>query len=942
MGPRWPTFFDSDWYLDINPDVAAAGVNPYEHYKSHGRFEGRMPCSLLAAARERDLHLGYSESGEEALAALCRSSDRPEMVWARLALARRMLDKGDAAAAHALLDPIDPIRDIIKGFALIDPLLLTIEAATLVGARIRASWLLAAGFAFFGPRSDLFLAAANVAAARSGPAWAWWSWIAALFAKRRLRGFAVSRAASAPLDIGAGGRSPFDRIWAKGGQAYPDGPLVSVVVPARNAGTTIGTALRGLSAQSWRRLEILVVDNGSTDATEKVVRHHMSRDARIKLIDGSAEPGAYAARNLGMAHARGEFLTVHDADDWSHPARIHLQAKALSDRPSLRGCLTHWVNTTSDLRFVRWWKNEGLIHKNISSLMIRRETFQALGYWDRVKVAADTEYIERIMAAWGDKSVGEVYPGLPLTLGRRSDSSLTRSKGVEIETIFRGPRRHYHLAAGDWHRAARTPDDLYLAQYPICRPFAAPAQLAVGDPPPAFPALRDCRLVDEEWMLSSYHDLRLRQADPLIHYLSEGKDEGRDPGPDFSSSGYLLAHDCGELSPLAHHLQRAGAQPYLPDLPGHLPSPLNSPKILFVGHQARAQIYGAERALLDTLDRAVEAGVVPIVVLPQAMNQAYIEAIRARCHSLHIRPMGWRYGGLKPPARTVAHLVDLIRKYQVAEVHQNSIVLDAPLHAARLADVPAVVHVHELPASDPRLCHDLGVSPENLRQDLLRSADSLIAVSSAVAEWIDAPGSVALLPNRVDPALFDLPFAPANRPRIALIGNLSARKGLIEVLELARRYSMGGGEGQFVLIGPDQALAGQSLPANVTSLGYASDPVTAIKQADIVLSMSRVAESFGRTVLEAMAGGRPVLCWDRGAPPDLVGRDGTAGHVVPADNLSAAAALLIEMTSTPERLQSLSQAARIRARDLCNAGEAAIEPEAIFSCLKSDRSRLSN
>ncbi|UWR28354.1 glycosyltransferase (plasmid) [Sulfitobacter sp. S223] len=44
------------------------------------------------------------------------------------------------------------------------------------------------------------------------------------------------------------------------------------------------------------------------------------------------------------------------------------------------------------------------------------------------------------------------------------------------------------------------------------------------------------------------------------------------------------------------------------------------------------------------------------------------------------------------------------------------------------------------------------------------------------------------------------------------------------------------------------------------------------RQADIVLSLSHVAESFGRTVLEAMAAGRPVICYDRGTPPELVGR----------------------------------------------------------------------
>ena len=937
MRPRRPAFFDPEWYLEINPDVEAAGVDPSKHYMSHGRFEGRMPCSLVAAARERDFQLGFSAAGETSLIDLCSSSQRPERVWARIAMARIMLDRGEAASANSLLTDLDTIKDLVRGFALLDPLLLAIEAATTAGDRRRARLLLAIAFASFGARPDLCLAAANLAAARSGPGLFWRYWIGSLYAKRGLRGLALGAGSCADSVSGSGAFSLFDRIQVTG-SAHSDseGPLVSVVVPARDAEGTIGTALRGLSDQSWRRLEILVVDNGSKDATTQIVSQHMERDARIRLVDGSAEPGAYAARNLGMAAARGEFLTVHDADDWSHPDRVRQQVQTLSAQPSLRACLAYWVNVTPDLRFVRWWKNDGLIHQNISSLMIRRDTFETLGYWDRVRVAADTEYVDRIVAAWGRSSLGEVCPGVPLTLGRRSGTSLTRAVGVQIETIHRGPRRRYLWAMGEWHRAARVPADLYLSQRPARRPFIAPSPLMVGDQPPAHSSLRECPLFDEDWMLNSYSDLRREEVDPLMHYVEAGAGAGRDPGPDFSSSAYLLDNECGDLTPLAHHLAQTGPQIYLPDLPGSLPAPLGAPKILFVGHQARAQVFGAERALLGILDRATEAGIVPIVVLPQAMNHDYLARIRARSHSLHIRPMGWRYGGLTPPARTVEHLVELVRRYGVAEVHQNSCVLDAPLYAARIANVPCTVHLHELPASDPRLCFDLGTTESELRHDLLVQADRFISVSMAVTRWIDAGGRTTTLPNRIDTELFNLPFSPGRVPVIALIGSLSPKKGVGEVAEIARRFAAAGGTARFVLIGscPDQARL--ALPANMTHEQYVPDSASAIAMADIILSVSRVAESFGRTVLEGMAAGRPIMCWDRGAPPEIVGRDGMAGSVVPAGDISAAVTALLEITSDNNRLLRMSDAARRRARSIVEASER-IAPETIFQCLEEDK-----
>jgi hypothetical protein len=84
-------------------------------------------------------------------------------------------------------------------------------------------------------------------------------------------------------------------------------PLVSVVVPTRNAGRTIETCLRSVRAQTWPALELIVVDNGSTDATWAVAE----RLADLALRGG---PERSAQRNLGIDHAAGEWLCYVDAD----------------------------------------------------------------------------------------------------------------------------------------------------------------------------------------------------------------------------------------------------------------------------------------------------------------------------------------------------------------------------------------------------------------------------------------------------------------------------------------------------------------------------------------------------------------------------------------------------------------------------------------------------
>lgn len=930
-----PSRFDAAWYLAAYPDVAAAGRDPLRHYRRHGCREGRLPAFMPAVWRERDLRWGLLEDGDGALREMAREAPGPNRARAAIACARLAARRDDWSAARDWLAPLDPLDEMIGLTGGADALLLAIEAAVVTGDPARARALLRCARRALGRLPDLALAAANIAAAEAG---------------REARHGAAWRRALAPLYLRAGlggvavadGPGPaFDRL--RPARPLPrrrrSGPLVSVVMPARDAAATIGTALDSLSAQSWQRLEILVVDNGSSDATAAVVRARAARDARIRLLDGHGEPGAYAARNLGVAAARGEFITVLDADDWAHPGRIARQLRALRWRPGAMAAITDWVRVTPELRFTRWWQDQGHIHPDLSSLMIRAGLRDRLGFWDRARVGADTEYHDRILAVFGPGAVRRVAPGVPLGFGRLRPESLTQAAATRIDSQVSGARRSYVLAARRWHGRAQAEGALPLPRQPAHRPFPLPPALELSPPdpppPPARPPdLAEAGLYDDAWYMRTYPDLREGDIDGLAHYRARGAAEGRDPGPGFSTSGYALAQGIPHEAAAEHYLATGrdrGAVP-LPVFEGALPAPPAGRHVLVFGHQAGAAIFGAERSLVTLLDRAAEAGATPSVVLPRLLNADYRDALLARCHRLHLLPYGWRFGGVAPDPRTLERLVGLIRDSGAAELHQNTSVLDAPLRAARMAGIPAVAHVHELPASDPRLCADLGQGPDELRAALLREADRFVVPSRPVQDWLGLPPErVITLPNRVEAALADLPFAPGTPPRVALVGSLTARKGLQDALTVARLLKRAGTPAQLCLIGPESADLARipALPANVTHAGYAASPREAMAGADIVLSLSHVAESFGLTVLEALTAGRPVVCYDRGAPPDLVGRDGAGGAVVPADRPDLVAAALAPWLADPARLRAASAAARARGGAV-RAALAAAEPRGVF------------
>ena len=99
-------------------------------------------------------------------------------------------------------------------------------------------------------------------------------------------------------------------------------PTLSVVLPARNAAATIGRAARSILDSTHRELELIIIDDGSTDDTAEVIRQ--IDDPRLRLIQ--QEPGGVcAAANRGTNEARAPVIARMDADDFSHPKRLEKQ-----------------------------------------------------------------------------------------------------------------------------------------------------------------------------------------------------------------------------------------------------------------------------------------------------------------------------------------------------------------------------------------------------------------------------------------------------------------------------------------------------------------------------------------------------------------------------------------------------------------------------------------
>jgi len=293
------------------------------------------------------------------------------------------------------------------------------------------------------------------------------AWIRRLGVLARQRGLRLDPDRSLPW---------FDRLRAAPEPKVEAGPKISVVMTAFRPDRALLTAVRSLTEGTWRNLEVLVVDDASGEEYDAVLDAAAAIDERVRVIRKSVNGGTFAARNTAFDAATGDFITGLDSDDWAAPGRLARSVAPLLAEPELQ--LTHGEAFlfNEDLTVTR----PGRVVTTIStaSMMFRRSTIDRIGYYDEVRKGADTEFLQRVSAAFGKDAVRRLH-GTWDTLMRQAAGSLSRD---EFGSGWKHPsRRAYQSAYPLWHkRISKAGADPYLSRHPDPRPFWAPYHSAVA------------------------------------------------------------------------------------------------------------------------------------------------------------------------------------------------------------------------------------------------------------------------------------------------------------------------------------------------------------------------------------------------------------------------------------------------------------------------------
>lgn len=307
--------------------------------------------------------------------------------------------------------------------------------------------------------------------------------------------------------------------------------LITVIMPSYNNEAWIARAMNSVLSQKGVNIELVVVDDGSTDGSVSIAQGIAKSAKNVRVISLLRNFGCYYARNIGVTNARGDYLTVVDSDDIISPIRLQRQLSAIKSTPGAIGSQCQQRRWTSDYN-----KPLSDLKFGENSLLWHRDIIQNIGFYDTVKFSGDAEFRLRIQRTYGTDSIAKIAEELYFL--RTIANSLTTGPVGRVYTFEDGnlsvslsPERQAYLDAfTKWQKGAKPKhpeaEHRMKIDFPqLNRPFSLGAKPQNASPSIAqrrvgamasFPP----RLESLEASMASI----LPQLDTLILYLNDYED----------------------------------------------------------------------------------------------------------------------------------------------------------------------------------------------------------------------------------------------------------------------------------------------------------------------------------------------------------------------------------------------------------------------------------
>lgn len=226
-------------------------------------------------------------------------------------------------------------------------------------------------------------------------------------------------------------------------------PLVSVIMPGLNVGNFVEEAAKSILGQTYKNIEVILLDDGSDDNTWEALKRLKELDKRVAIHRHKENLGVGLSRNEMIGLAKGEFIAWQDCDDISLPNRIEEQVKFLLDNPKVGvvGSYIEFFNDNGSFGVRKYPKNDPELRKIIfrynplaqPASMFRKECFEKVGgYNPAYRVSEDLDMFLKVGTKYEFGNVQKV-----LLKYRENPGSLTFSRLREMEKITISLRFNY-------------------------------------------------------------------------------------------------------------------------------------------------------------------------------------------------------------------------------------------------------------------------------------------------------------------------------------------------------------------------------------------------------------------------------------------------------------------------------------------------------------------
>jgi FkbM family methyltransferase len=269
-------------------------------------------------------------------------------------------------------------------------------------------------------------------------------------------------------------------------QVFDGKPLISVIMTTYNTIDFIDAAVKSILNQTWKNLELIIIDDCSTDGTRQCAERYVQTDKRVRVFCFGENRGTYWCKNYGITLAAGVVITFMDSDDTCHEFRLEEQFAELNKKG--RAMVTcNWVR--KDLAGDLIVMNGVAERVAFISKMIKRRVIDEIGYFDTIRTSADDEFIKRVKLVYGNRA----HFNIPKVLytGAHRENSLTTDPENAINLsaardsnvpILSPQRAHYGGSYVGWHKELVSKGMVPYMPFPVVnRPFPVYGRLRVKE-----------------------------------------------------------------------------------------------------------------------------------------------------------------------------------------------------------------------------------------------------------------------------------------------------------------------------------------------------------------------------------------------------------------------------------------------------------------------------